>query len=174
MATAGSRSSMASYNSVPRRFHGPNALGQMSTRPMPGGSGPRISGAPHNPRTRLEIVPPLPLAPPPGAVISTGKSTLDFAPDAGIGAGLAAEEAGRRETEWQRTGQEGYASGYAQQGQGQGQTRDTSRASSKSGSRPRDLRGINTKGLGQVEAGLGSPLDQLQHNFARQATGPRQ
>lgn len=48
-------------------------------------SGNRIAGAPHNPRSRIEVVPPAPLAPPPGLVNATDKSTLDFAPTAGIG-----------------------------------------------------------------------------------------
>ncbi|GAA6058810.1 hypothetical protein JCM10212_001926 [Sporobolomyces blumeae] len=58
-------------------------------------SGNRISGAPHNPHSRIEVVPPMPLAPPPGTVVQTDKSTLDFAPSAGIGQaddGNAAEE----------------------------------------------------------------------------------
>ncbi|GAA5904868.1 hypothetical protein JCM6882_003227 [Rhodosporidiobolus microsporus] len=48
-------------------------------------SGNRLAGAPHNPHSRIEVVPPLPLAPPPGTVIATDKSTLDFAPSSGIG-----------------------------------------------------------------------------------------
>lgn len=50
-------------------------------------SGNRLSGAPHNPLSRIEVVPPQPLAPPPGAVVATDKSTLDFAPSSGIGKG---------------------------------------------------------------------------------------
>ncbi|GAA5944713.1 hypothetical protein JCM10213_009199 [Rhodosporidiobolus nylandii] len=50
-------------------------------------SGNRLAGAPHSPHSRIEVVPPLPLAPPPGTVIATDKSTLDFAPSSGIGAG---------------------------------------------------------------------------------------
>ncbi|BGP70798.1 hypothetical protein NBRC10513v2_004159 [Rhodotorula toruloides] len=48
-------------------------------------SGNRLSGAPHNPLSRIEVVPPSPLAPPPGSVVATDKSTLDFAPSSGIG-----------------------------------------------------------------------------------------
>ncbi|GAA5920150.1 hypothetical protein JCM1841_004466 [Sporobolomyces salmonicolor] len=48
-------------------------------------SGNRISGAPHNPHSRIEVVPPMPLAPPPGNIVATDKSTLDFAPSSGVG-----------------------------------------------------------------------------------------
>ncbi|GAA5897363.1 uncharacterized protein JCM6883_006674 [Sporobolomyces salmoneus] len=48
-------------------------------------SGNRIAGAPHNPHSRIEVVPPAPLAPPPGAIVQTDKTTLDFAPSVGIG-----------------------------------------------------------------------------------------
>ncbi|GAA5938764.1 uncharacterized protein JCM15063_004862 [Sporobolomyces koalae] len=48
-------------------------------------SGNRISGAPHNPHSRIEVVPPAPLAPHPGTIVQTDKTTLDFAPSAGIG-----------------------------------------------------------------------------------------
>ena len=168
MVTAGSRSSMASYSSQPRRFHGPSALGQVVTRSTP--SGPRFSGAPHNPRSRLEIVPPLPLAPPPGAVISTGKSTLDFAPDAGFGGGLSHEDAARRETDWQRASSNGSSS---QQHHKQQQRGESQSSSNGPRSRHAEVRPINTKGLSHVEAGLGSPLDQLQHDMARQATQQR-
>ncbi|GAA5930519.1 hypothetical protein JCM3775_003792 [Rhodotorula graminis] len=50
-------------------------------------SGNRIVGAPHNPASRIEVVPPSPLAPPPGSVIATDRTTLDFAPSSGIGRG---------------------------------------------------------------------------------------
>jgi len=50
-------------------------------------SGNRIAGAPHNPHSRIEVVPPAPLAPPPGAIVQTDRTTLDFAPSAGIGRG---------------------------------------------------------------------------------------
>ncbi|GAA5913432.1 hypothetical protein JCM8208_005179 [Rhodotorula glutinis] len=57
-------------------------------------SGNRIVGAPHNPASRIEVVPPSPLAPPPGSVIATDRSTLDFAPRGGIGRGGPAHEIG--------------------------------------------------------------------------------
>lgn len=60
-------------------------------------SGNRLSGAPHNPHSRIDIVPPLPLAPPPGQVIASGKSTLDFAPSSGIGGPQGGEGASRDE-----------------------------------------------------------------------------
>ncbi|GAA5979987.1 hypothetical protein JCM11641_008255 [Rhodosporidiobolus odoratus] len=68
------------------------ASSSYSTSQLPGSvhtfsSGTRLAGAPHNPRSRVEVVPPLPLAPPPGTVIATDKSTLDFAPSSGIGRG---------------------------------------------------------------------------------------
>ncbi|GEM10369.1 hypothetical protein Rt10032_c11g4386 [Rhodotorula toruloides] len=50
-------------------------------------SGNRLSGAPHNPLSRIEVVPPSPLAPPPGSVVATDKSALDFAPSSGVGKG---------------------------------------------------------------------------------------
>lgn len=52
-------------------------------------SGNRLAGAPHSIHSRIEVVPPSPLAPPPGQVIATDKSTLDFAPSSGIGRGNA-------------------------------------------------------------------------------------
>ena len=57
-------------------------------------SGNRIVGAPHSPASRIEVVPPSPLAPPPGSVIATDRSTLDFAPSSGIGRGGPAHEIG--------------------------------------------------------------------------------
>lgn len=56
-------------------------------------SGNRIAGAPHNPHSRIEVVPPAPLAPPPGAIVQTDKTTLDFAPSVGIGRGDNSETA---------------------------------------------------------------------------------
>ncbi|GAA5991635.1 hypothetical protein JCM10908_001065 [Rhodotorula pacifica] len=50
-------------------------------------SGNRLSGAPHSVHSRIEVIPPMPLAPPPGQVIATDRSTLDFAPSSGIGRG---------------------------------------------------------------------------------------
>ncbi|GAA6006575.1 uncharacterized protein JCM10292_005994 [Rhodotorula paludigena] len=65
----------------------PGLAGSATVRDFP--SGNRISGAPHNPHSRIEVIPPSPLAPPPGTVIATDKSTLDFAPSSGIGLGGA-------------------------------------------------------------------------------------
>lgn len=48
-------------------------------------SGNRIAGAPHNPHSRIEVVPPAPLAPHAGAIVQTDRTTLDFAPSIGIG-----------------------------------------------------------------------------------------
>ncbi|BGP42387.1 hypothetical protein JCM10450v2_006481 [Rhodotorula kratochvilovae] len=73
----------------------PHLAGASNVRDFP--SGNRLSGAPHNPASRIEVVPPLPLAPPPGTVIATDKSTLDFAPSSGIGRGGAADVGGE---EW--------------------------------------------------------------------------
>ncbi|GAA5876751.1 hypothetical protein JCM16303_006275 [Sporobolomyces ruberrimus] len=71
--------------SQPLLIHSRTASSFASGQMMP--SGNRISGAPHNPHSRIEVVPPTPLAPPPGAIVQTDKSTLDFAPSAGIGRG---------------------------------------------------------------------------------------
>lgn len=46
---------------------------------------PRLSGPPHARHSRVEIVPPMPLAPPPGTVVATDKTTLNFSPLSGIG-----------------------------------------------------------------------------------------
>lgn len=48
-------------------------------------SGNRLVGAPHNQHSRIEVVPPAPLAPPQSQVIATNKSQLDFAPTSAIG-----------------------------------------------------------------------------------------
>lgn len=50
---------------------------------------PRLAGPPHARHSRVEIVPPMPLAPPPGTVVATDKSTLAFSPLSGIGSGNA-------------------------------------------------------------------------------------
>lgn len=50
---------------------------------------PRLSGPPHARHSRVEIVPPMPLAPPPGTVVATDKTTLAFSPLSGIGSGSA-------------------------------------------------------------------------------------
>lgn len=55
--------------------------------PMP--RQPRLSGPPHARHSRVEIVPPRPLAPPPGTVVATDKTTLAFSPLSGIGSGNA-------------------------------------------------------------------------------------
>lgn len=46
---------------------------------------PRLSGPPHARHSRVEIVPPMPLAPPPGTVVATDKTTLAFSTLSGIG-----------------------------------------------------------------------------------------
>lgn len=63
----------------------PHLAGASNARDFP--SGNRLAGAPHNPASRIEVVPPTPLAPPPGSVIAADRSTLDFAPSSGIGRG---------------------------------------------------------------------------------------
>ncbi|GAA5823993.1 hypothetical protein JCM11251_003372 [Rhodosporidiobolus azoricus] len=91
------RRSYYSSASVPQLLHS-RTISSFSSSPMLGGSpsvgpggitqypsGNRLAGAPHNPHSRIEVVPPLPLAPPPGTVIATGRSELDFAPSSGIG-----------------------------------------------------------------------------------------
>lgn len=71
------------HGSQPLLIHSRTASSFSSGQIMP--SGNRISGAPHNPHSRIEVVPPAPLAPPPGTIVQTDKATLDFAPSAGIG-----------------------------------------------------------------------------------------
>lgn len=86
MHSSASRASMSSSSAgAPRRnLYGANAhVNGPQLRSLP--SSTRLSGAPHAPHSRIDIIPPLPLAPPPGQVISTDKSTLDFAPSSGIG-----------------------------------------------------------------------------------------
>ncbi|ORY89098.1 hypothetical protein BCR35DRAFT_300903 [Leucosporidium creatinivorum] len=85
MNSSASRASMASSLGAPRRsLYGINAhVNGPQMRSLP--STNRLSGAPHAPHSRIDIIPPLPLAPPPGQVIPTDKSTLDFAPSSGIG-----------------------------------------------------------------------------------------
>lgn len=56
--------------------------------PMPARQ-PRLSGPPHARHSRVEIVPPMPLAPPPGTVVATDKATLAFSSLSGIGSGTA-------------------------------------------------------------------------------------
>ncbi|GAA5858893.1 hypothetical protein JCM8547_007145 [Rhodosporidiobolus lusitaniae] len=97
------RSFYSSAASGPQLLHSRTAS-SFSSSPLLGGndgrsmhsfpSGNRLSGAPHNPHSRIEVVPPLPLAPPPGQVIATDKSTLDFAPSSGIGRGAGPEASG--------------------------------------------------------------------------------
>lgn len=48
---------------------------------------PRMSGAPHSPFSRIEIVPPQPLGPPPGSVVAADRSTLAFSTRSGISGG---------------------------------------------------------------------------------------
>ncbi|KDE09396.1 hypothetical protein MVLG_00302 [Microbotryum lychnidis-dioicae p1A1 Lamole] len=64
-----------------------NAPHQVRTQP----SSSRLSGAPHALHSRIDIVPPTPLAPHPGSVIAMDKATLDFAPSSGIGDGSCGE-----------------------------------------------------------------------------------
>ncbi|KAM0752835.1 hypothetical protein T439DRAFT_354314 [Meredithblackwellia eburnea MCA 4105] len=81
------RNSVGSFAgaSTPRRSFYGNTYNGPQIRSLP--SSNRLSGAPHNPHSRVDIVPPLPLAPPPGTVVATDKSTLDFSPLSGIGGG---------------------------------------------------------------------------------------
>ncbi|KAI5474613.1 hypothetical protein MNV49_002745 [Pseudohyphozyma bogoriensis] len=81
--SAGNRASLTPSGGYGGRYSG-------GMRSM--GSSNRLSGAPHAPHSRIDIVPPLPLAPPPGTVIATDKSTLDFSPLSGIGTATRAEE----------------------------------------------------------------------------------
>ena len=81
-----------------RRSYGPEPL-------RVGSPSNRLSGAPHANRSFIDIVVPLPLAPPPGAVVSTGKSTLGFAPNSGIGEGP------RTRNSWFVTGDEAQSRG---------------------------------------------------------------
>lgn len=89
MNSSNSRASMASSftQSAPRRsLYGLNAHSsgpQLRSPTLPPTT--RIAGAPHAAHTRVDIVPPLPLAPPPGTVVSMDKKTLAFAPSSGIG-----------------------------------------------------------------------------------------
>ncbi|GAA6003743.1 hypothetical protein JCM10207_003576 [Rhodosporidiobolus poonsookiae] len=87
------RSFYSSSASGPQLLHSRTASSFGSSSPHLGSgpslhsfpSGNRLSGAPHSPHSRIEVIPPTPLAPPPGSVIRTDKSTLDFAPSSGIG-----------------------------------------------------------------------------------------
>ncbi|GAA6041376.1 hypothetical protein JCM8097_007692 [Rhodosporidiobolus ruineniae] len=72
----------ASFSSSPL-LGGSSGPGSMHFFP----SGNRLAGAPHSPHSRIEVIPPLPLAPPPGQVIATDKSTIDFALSSGTGRG---------------------------------------------------------------------------------------
>ncbi|GAA5881698.1 hypothetical protein JCM3774_005340 [Rhodotorula dairenensis] len=70
-------------------FSSPYLAPSPSSAPQPQQfpSGNRLAGAPHSIHSRIEVVPPAPLAPPPGQVVATDTSTLDFAPGSGIGRG---------------------------------------------------------------------------------------
>lgn len=70
-------------------YLGPSASFSSNSQQQFFPSGNRLAGAPHSIHSRIEVVPPSPLAPPPGQVIATDKSTLDFAPSSGIGRGNA-------------------------------------------------------------------------------------
>ncbi|KAK4704263.1 hypothetical protein P7C70_g1947, partial [Phenoliferia sp. Uapishka_3] len=71
------------YSSTSRRAYGQTYSGPQ-LRSMP--SSNRLTAAPHSAHSRIDIVVPPPLAPPPGSVVATDKSTLDFSPLSGIGA----------------------------------------------------------------------------------------
>ena len=49
------------------------------------------TGAPHTARSRVEYVPPLPLGPPPGSIVSNSKFSLGFSAMSGIGGDTAAD-----------------------------------------------------------------------------------
>ena len=51
------------------------------------GRRPRISGPPHARHSRIEIITPAPLGPPPGTIVAVDKATLAFSPLSGIGMG---------------------------------------------------------------------------------------
>lgn len=57
-------------------------------------SSTRLNGPPHAPHSHIDIIPPLPLAPPPGTVVATDKSTLEFSALSGIGGGVGVDEWG--------------------------------------------------------------------------------
>lgn len=83
MASASSRGSLAAVQR--RSAYGSSTYNGPQLR-SPGSSN-RLSGAPHAAHSRIDIVPPLPLGPPPGTVVATDKSTLDFLPLSGVGNG---------------------------------------------------------------------------------------
>ena len=92
MQSTGSRASLASVGGTGRRrsFYGAGAMyaASSSSGKLRSGaptSSPRLSSVPHARESRIEIVTPSPLAPPPGAIVATDKSTIDFSPLAGIG-----------------------------------------------------------------------------------------
>jgi len=83
-AATRSRESLGGRRSMlsPQQFGSQSSLSvPLTTRP----ASSRISGAPHLRHSRIEIVPPQPLAPPPGTVVATDKSTLAFSSLSGIG-----------------------------------------------------------------------------------------
>lgn len=90
IGTFPSRNSMISSPQSQRRslygssYNGPQVRSVSATS--------RLSGAPHAPHSRIDIVPPLPLGPPPGATMATDKSTIQFSSLSGIGGGLQSED----------------------------------------------------------------------------------
>lgn len=101
--------SRGAFGSSGASFLGPNATSnrpRYSTVPHSGSSAasisnastsgptrtPKLSGAPHSPYTRFEIVPPQPLGAPPGSVVAADKSTLAFSAKSGLSGGDPAEQ----------------------------------------------------------------------------------
>jgi hypothetical protein len=78
-----SRQSMASLSN----YQLASARGQPQRRPMSNYSvgNRRLSGAPHSPYSRVEIVPPQPLGIVGNSVVATDKATLNFSDHSGIG-----------------------------------------------------------------------------------------
>lgn len=93
MGTATSRQSLASSaaggaGGAKRSFYGAGAaVNGPQLRQQ--ASSTRLNGAPHAPHSRIDIVPPLPLAPHPGTIIAMDRATLDFAPSSSVRPGEA-------------------------------------------------------------------------------------
>ena len=79
----------------------------------------RLPGPPHARHSRIEIVPPAPLGPPPGSVVATDKTTLAFSALSGIGHDDTASGGG---SAW-----------FRNQGQGQSQRQTAGSAGEMSG-----------------------------------------
>lgn len=69
------------YSSVPSNS---SSAGSIYGAPTSATRSPRLSGAPHSPFSRIDIVPPQPLGAPPGSIIQTDRSTLAFSTKSGI------------------------------------------------------------------------------------------